>query len=1493
MPLVRVGVRNEFSLGATELYREADKEDPKAVLDGVAVSGLVGILRQLGDLAEFAAEVFHGLQEQVTITSSRSHKLMARVQRIETALPSLEKSILAQQSHLHFAYTTGSNWHTRIHCEENHFIYSDLPRFIMDSYEECHGPPRLHLLDKFDAGGPGSCLKRYSDPTFFKRASAGSDEAYLEKVLKDKKGRKIKKKRSWQKNREVSRGASSLSNYSSRMESRKFDGQTSPSQRISTNGEAMLKSDLKELSHSFDSIYGSACAEGVSCPSSLMHPDEDKAKEMSSLLKSHHDDSLDYCSFDEKSGDNSVSISLSQEQSDHLSSHATWNKQGQPEEDDSRQSFSNSLQMYSNGSLDSAHPDEKCDVYGDISNGYSEEHNSATWNGKTQPEEDESRLSFSAPLHSNGSLDYDIPDKNNGDACVDIGNGLSEDHSAYILYSVTRDDNARPFELASKESLFSPSQMNQDNGIDFASPDEKIWVVSDESGSDFSQNQTCPSPSFSTLHRKMDTLETTPQKYDDVENVETHSANVCPDAKITAAVTLDSVEQIDMQLERKNQKDTTEFASQDDNILVASNETGSNFSQKQTCPYPSSSTLDRMIDTLETTPQKYNGDENLETHSENAGEDAQITAAVTLDTVDQIDLLLEKMNQKGSVDFASPDEKSWVVSDEIGSDFSQKQTCPIPSCSTSDREMDILEIIHQKCNDNENLETHSANVGTDAQITAAVTRGTVGQIVWLLENKRMQMSNYDDAPFDDIDSETDNFVDALNTIESEPESDLDCQTKKQLDLDSVLKTKVVEDAIPEVIAKYANSPLPNLTSEAGEIPAGKDIFGDYSSAVPSDHDSAACFTLDKVTCEDTFHLNTSECNAHLESPQVSKGTVEPVLAHGNLNENGDVLDSTDVESVSKLSSSVFRENGAGVINKVTCPEPPKPPPEPSGVPSVKFWTNGGLLGLQPSKPPDSVLKAVSQVSTTTQDDTIGTPRQNTDPVDEKHARTCVTENGRKNREESQHSMRYHDNQDGGVFVTKTSSRYSSVDLDARVEKSNHSCHQNSINSPPDSHFNESDTVPSGTVLPVAPDSLRTSTGQENVNNSSRILSLGNRLLVNGFQRKLSLGWENNSNSASSMTSGLSEQKNHCENVAARTFSQKTTDLYGTGSPIMSPSWSPPLGHMKISFQPVDGFETHKLKLRFPDRGTRQESGSDMFPSFQLVPDADIPLHDMSSDSDNDTFCRSSPYASDDCLSHQSESNSEQWESGESSSTKDHEVYDALRRISLTESTSTSFDNRLTTQEELYDSVGGQIPFSEHGFERSPSGYFYDLPILDTLRPPVKQESGNCSTSTSLLERYSPKEPTPPPPSVPPQRWQPMRSLSDMTDGREGSLPKGLNYTVDTKLQAATFLHQPKPAPLNQDQVIEPAFGLKSKRLDLQQIDLQRVASLPANGKEMEEKEDFLHQIRTKSFNLRPTVTAKPTQATGLPTSVNAILEKANAIRQVVGSDGEDDNWSDT
>jgi hypothetical protein len=57
MPLVRFQLRNEVGLGDPDLYggaaaAGAEEEEPKALLEGVAVAGLVGILRQLGDLAE-------------------------------------------------------------------------------------------------------------------------------------------------------------------------------------------------------------------------------------------------------------------------------------------------------------------------------------------------------------------------------------------------------------------------------------------------------------------------------------------------------------------------------------------------------------------------------------------------------------------------------------------------------------------------------------------------------------------------------------------------------------------------------------------------------------------------------------------------------------------------------------------------------------------------------------------------------------------------------------------------------------------------------------------------------------------------------------------------------------------------------------------------------------------------------------------------------------------------------------------------------------------------------------------------------------------------------------------------------------------------------------------------------------------------------------------------------------------------------------------------
>ncbi|GAB2255207.1 hypothetical protein Droror1_Dr00008985 [Drosera rotundifolia] len=193
MPLNRYQLRNEYSLGDPELYRVVDKDDPEAILEAVAMAGLVGVLRQLGDLAEFAAEIFHDLHEQVVATAERGHGLTARVQQLEAEFPSIEKRLLSQTNHTTPLYNSGIDWHHNPRMDQNLITGVDLPRFVMDSYEECRGPPRLFLLDKFDVGGAGACLTRYTDPSFFK-VEANPSEIAKSNGLRERRLRKEKRK---------------------------------------------------------------------------------------------------------------------------------------------------------------------------------------------------------------------------------------------------------------------------------------------------------------------------------------------------------------------------------------------------------------------------------------------------------------------------------------------------------------------------------------------------------------------------------------------------------------------------------------------------------------------------------------------------------------------------------------------------------------------------------------------------------------------------------------------------------------------------------------------------------------------------------------------------------------------------------------------------------------------------------------------------------------------------------------------------------------------------------------------------------------------------------------------------------------------------------------------------------------------------------------------------------------------------------------------------
>ncbi|GMI93482.1 WASP (WISKOTT-ALDRICH SYNDROME PROTEIN)-FAMILY VERPROLIN HOMOLOGOUS PROTEIN 2 [Hibiscus trionum] len=1108
MPLARAQVRNEYGLGKPELYKEVNREDPKAVLDGVAVSGLVGILRQLGDLAEFAAEVFHGLQEQVMSTASRSHKLTVRVKRIEAALPPLEKAVLSQTSHIHFAYTAGCQWHPRLRNEKNHFICNDLPRFIMDSYEVCRDPPPLHLLDKFDAGGPGSCLKRYSDPTYFRRASGISTEEDAEKYPRNWKTHKSKKRRSSHKNGKLSRG-SSLLNRGSRMQfiSPMDIGRISSSPTASTV-DMTLRSEVGGRSNSFDSRTASGYNESVSELGSSLLPVEYDSKELSSTL-----------------------------------------------------------------------------------------------------------------LHE--------PD---------------------ILAS------------------------------DF--PVEQTRVLNDNLSHSSSQEQIAPSPSYVTWDEKAEIMEPKAGNWDRGEVPE----------------------------------------------------------------------MDLDVDVPE-------------------------TGADSLGSGDQID---------------------------------------IPS-----NHMDAIA-------------TRSSSI----------------------ENQ-----NYE------IESEPDYYMDALNTIESESENDIVCYTKKELEQWS---ENEVECQTKWEVKQNDGANHVNTENREDGMPTVSDDNAVHHPSIVDSSGSSNIISSNGISTSLPYPA-PSQNLASEQMLQISgKSSVPDDLPSTDLCTSDEIHNMSRVEPVtsdpsSSSGSSVSEPASDRIINSASDSQNSRA--EFSGVHSVGFWTNGGLLGLQPSKPPDFSVSTTGQGSAAKTSEAFGPPNQTVMAL-----HNGPEGNSGKTVENAESTEKI-----PGSCSEKTSPLI--ADLDLNLAK-------------PVTSFSHGNNHPVN--LNVKAKSIESD--EEHDDNSSRMFGLGHKSLVNGFQRKVSISHDDESEPATSKTGAFEQRNGHQSTSNQKILWTTFNEQIGNGSPVNSLTSSPPLEHMKISFNPIDGFQTSKLRLQFPDGNHYQEGIRDIFPAFQLVPVPAIPVHVVASDTDDDTFCRSSPYVSDDCLSRCSESNSDQWESGEAHETKDPELYDALRRLSSLEPVSSS----LQIGEEANNSVrvnGGNKRMVHGNGAESSFLVLPDLPSFDAITPVLQDETKSNSNQKNHLESQNTMDTSLSPPS-PPSQWRVSKPCFDQAEERQHALSESLRHELDLKLLGSTISEKPKPPYFNQQQIHDNAIALEpEKKVNLEKLNKQKDANQLISGRGVDEKEEFLHQIRTKSFNLRPTATAKPTITSAPKTNVSvaAILQKANAIRQAVASDddGEDDDtWSD-
>ncbi|KAK9706780.1 hypothetical protein RND81_07G151300 [Saponaria officinalis] len=1455
MPLGRFGVRNEYGLGGKELYKEGvESEDPKAVLEGVAVAGLVGLLRQLGDLSQFAAEVFHGLQEQLASTGSRSRKLVSRVQRVEASLPSLEKAMLSQTSHIHFAYTPGSVWHPRIKKEQNHFIGSDLPHFIMDSYEECHEPPRLHLLDRFDARGSGSCLKRYTDPTFFRKASTSSEARNSDKSRQERKARKIKRRRSLQRSGRLPNSVHNMDNNGrAPISSQTGRGESSVS-HTSSSFERTFMSDVRDQSDSRNSKESLGFVGSLSHPSISKLPDKMENKEfVSNMGVNVAEIGQKYHDVDQTAAirEDTQARSSTDDTAPH-SSNVTWDEK---------------LEIIEHVSLN-----DEIEDSGQLSpetKDYALEQNlkpvAAVCVKNIHQVDDLSERGIN--LNSNSDLHYI-------DAVVDVKlnepTGLNYQHEQHMTHAdadehheddiselgSSPESNVRSFRY--EEGLSEHGSTSESNATFL---DSDVELTGKDSGID--DVQDLDESTFDLHEHDLVHVETFPQlpSFSEVQN--------------------DSHEQSLVIATPESSPQATGFDKGENSLISIAN---SNFVNDHFDGKLSIGDIQYMLETID------NNNWAIET----------VDANRVCTPFPPVENLSEDENTRGS-----------IADGNVVSEFDSMSGVG-----------DVQYI----------LETNPDNAKSEAGIVNDEYDGLVEPLTEGVNDENVIEWHH----HDDIDSETDNFVDALYNIDSESESDVETYTKNDVNSLSAIcqwdenastdvmanevnhtETKQLlladkvnrDDGVYEAATGHEKDTLSHeessesASSSSNEI-QGVDICdnadgGVYEAATGHEKDTLSheessesassssneiqgvdiCNNADDGVYEaatgdekDTLSHEESRESASSSSNEIqgvdicnnaddgvyeaATGHEKDTLSHEESSESAssssneiqgvDICDNADggvyeaatghkkdtlshEESSECASSSSNEIQGVDICNNADeiemQPAVNKPVEEASSqvshhdetscTPHVSeemsfgstnfyppaLWTNGTLFGLQPSKP--TVIGKSNSVSA------APTSSGNGDIVD----RCSPT-------------------------VNDPAGSLNHVAKGVLEEKSNKSLHDDETTFNDDAVTRD---VGNGHVtshevtVPAAP-VLKNIFGEDR---SSILSLLGRNLLKSGLRRSASLGYEDKSKPSNPVATNIFD--NRCAEAVADLVPQTKLNEKSE-SPVNSPPPSPPLEHMKISFRPVNGFETSKLKLKYPEGIDPHEMSVETFPSFQLVPEFTMLQHDMDSDSDNDTFCQSYACVSDYSTSRCSDSDSEQWETGDTSVSNECEVYDGLRRISSAESYCSS-------------SLSMSRPTSQ-------------LPTLDNKNKLGYEEMKVCLHAEADQ-----------PPPLPPLQWHISKSLLRVVEDKPEQECKSFNQSFDSRVLESDISD----------------VTLKQKKVAELKVDNQKQSNQGDNGRIADDEGDFLHQIRTKSFNLKRTDAARSCISPGLATSnkVTAILQKANAIRQAVGSDGEDDSWSDT
>lgn len=193
MPIATRTVACNFDFVDSHAFITNKPNTSEHIFQNTNVAGIIGTIQQISLLADYATEIFEGLQNEVQKTNSHLSQLSTRSTVVISQLPAVQKMLMDNQRQMTDVTTFKQ---TEADIETNMLAEATRPQTMQKHYKSdvMNTMPKVKEMDQYlspeEYEAKGSCTTLYSHPNFFFFEWLKLEEAMLEKKREEKRIKK-------------------------------------------------------------------------------------------------------------------------------------------------------------------------------------------------------------------------------------------------------------------------------------------------------------------------------------------------------------------------------------------------------------------------------------------------------------------------------------------------------------------------------------------------------------------------------------------------------------------------------------------------------------------------------------------------------------------------------------------------------------------------------------------------------------------------------------------------------------------------------------------------------------------------------------------------------------------------------------------------------------------------------------------------------------------------------------------------------------------------------------------------------------------------------------------------------------------------------------------------------------------------------------------------------------------------------------------------------